>query len=448
MKKAMTKSLALLAVATLGLTACGGETAAPKGSEAPEAQGKSSAPAKPEGPVEIQYIHRLPDGEGMTPVQKIVDKWNAEHPDIQVKPTKFDGKANELITKLEQDVQAGSAACLAQVGYGEVPELFVKGLFEDVTQQVEKYKDPFADAAVSLMTVGDKAVGLPQDVGPLIYIYNTAEFDKLGIKAPTNLAEFNDAAAKAAAKGKYIAAFTPDEAGYWLSAQAAAAGATWYKAENDQWVVAANDDKSKAVADFWQENLDKKQVLVTPRWNESFDKALTDGKLIGHVAAAWEVGFVLDVLDGTPQEGQWRVAQLPDFGAGMASGPDGGSGVAVMKGCKYPEQAMEFNAWFNTQIEDLATQGLVVATKKAPANPEKWTRQFGKQDVQSELAKAAQAMNKDFVYAPGYSAVVTQMVETATKAGSGQAKVADVFATAQEVSVKTLKDAGLPVANG
>ncbi len=452
MKKAMTKSVALLAVATLGLSACAGsgsDTTSPKaGESSPAMSEKASEPAKTGEKVEIQYIHRLPDGKDMTPVQKIVDKWNAEHPNIQVKPTKFDGKANELITKLQQDVQAGSAACLAQVGYGEVPELFVKGMFEDVTAEVEKYKEPFADGAVALMTVGGKAVGLPQDVGPLIYMYNTAEFEKLGIKAPTTLDEFKAAAAKAAAQGKYIAAFTPDEAGYWLSAQAAAAGAAWYKAENDQWVVAANDDKSKVVADFWQENLDKKQVLVTPRWNESFDKALTGGQLIGHFAAAWEVGFALDVLDGTPYEGQWRVAQLPDFGAGMKTGPDGGSGVAVMKGCKHKAEAMEFNAWFNTQIEDLATQGLVVATKQAPKNPEKWLRQFGKQDVQSELAKAATAMNPDFVYAPGFSSVVTPMVEAATKAGAGSAKVADIFTAAQDASVKTLKAAGLPVANG
>lgn len=448
MKKAITTSVALLAVATLGLTACGGD-ATGDGSKSPDATSNSSASdtSAPKEPVELEYMHRLPDKEGMTTVQEIVKRWNDEHPNIQVKPTKWDGEANELITKLEQDVQAGNAACLAQVGYGEVPELFVKGLFEDVTSEVEKYKEPFAEGAVSLMTVGDVGVGLPQDVGPLIYMYNEAEFKKLGLEVPTTLDEFKKTAAKAAESGKYIAAYTPDEAGYWLSGQAAAAGAKWYSAENDQWVVNANDDKTKVVADFWQEMLDAKSVLVTPRWNESFDKAQTDGKLIGHIAAAWEVGFVLDVLDGTAYEGQWRVAQLPDFGAGAMSGPDGGSGVAVMKGCKHPAEAMEFNAWFNTQIEDLATQGLVVATKDAPKNPEKWLRQFGDQDVQSELAKAASAMNPEFVYAPGFSSVVTPMVEAATKAGSGEGKVADVFTAAQEASVKTLTDAGLPVAD-
>ena len=49
---------------------------------------------------------------------------------------------------------------------------------------------------------------------------------------------------------------------------------------------------------------------------------------------------------------------LPDFGAGQLTGPDGGSGVAVLKGCENPTEAMQFNAWFNTQIDDLGSQGL------------------------------------------------------------------------------------------
>ena len=84
--------------------------------------------ATAEGHVTIEYVHRLPDGEGMTPVSEIVDRWNAEHPDIQVKATKFDGKSADMILKLETDIKAGNGPCLAQVGYAEVHQLFVYGL--------------------------------------------------------------------------------------------------------------------------------------------------------------------------------------------------------------------------------------------------------------------------------------------------------------------------------
>lgn len=440
--------VSLLSAAALGLTACGSPTPGTTPTDtAKPAETSKPAETTPAEPVEISYLHRLPDGEGMTLVKDIVAKWNAENPNIQVAATKFDGKASEMITKLETDIKANAGPCLAQLGYGEVPEMFVKGLTEDVTAEAEKYKDNFG-GAYGQMVVGGTAVGLPQDSGPLIYMYNEAEFKALGIEVPTNLADFTTAAAKAAAAGKYIAAFTADEAQYWLSAQAAAAGGSWFNAENDQWKVTADSEQSKVVADFWQGLLDAKSVLVEDRWGDAFGKALTDGKLIGHIAAAWEVGFALDGLDGTPAEGQWRVAQLPKFGDQEMTGPDGGSGVAVMKGCAHPAEAMAFNNWFNTQVDDLASQGLVPAATKAAANPEKWTKQFGGQDVMAELVKANANLNPNFAYIPGWSSVGPKMTEAAAAAAGGKGKVADVFTAAQAASIAALKDAGLPVAEG
>lgn len=448
MRKSITSRIAIAGVAALalGLGACGSDagTPDPTGGETTQAEATEDAEA-PAEPVTLEYMQRLPDGEGMVPVADIVARWNEENPDIQVTTTKFDGAAHEMIVKLETDIKAGAGVCLAQVGYGEVPELFVKGLMEDVTAEAAKYRDNFG-GAFGQMTVGGVTVGLPQDSGPLIYIYNEAEFEALGIEVPTNLEEFAATAATAADAGKYIAAFTPDEAHYWLSAQAAAAGASWFSAENDEWVVNADSAESAIVADFWQGLLDNEDVVVTDRWGEGFGLALSDGSLIGHIAAAWEVGFVLDGLDGTDAEGQWRVAQLPQFGDSELTGPDGGSGVAVMSGCEYPAQAMEFNNWFNTQVDDLASQGLVPAAAEAAENPEKWTRQFGGQDVMAELVEANNRLNADFSYIPGWSSVGPQMVTAAAAASTGSGQVADVFTVAQSASIQTLKDQGLPVA--
>src|SRR5699024_1317664 len=136
--------------------------------------------------------------------------------------------------------------------------------------------------------VGDAVVGLPQDVGPLVYYYNEAELAALGIEVPTDLASFQEAARTAAAAGKYIAAFTPDEALYWLSAQSAAAGDTWFSTEGDEWVVTADGEGAQVVADFWQSMLDEGTVLVDQRWADGFTQSLVSGELIGHIGAAWE----------------------------------------------------------------------------------------------------------------------------------------------------------------
>lgn len=436
----------LLSAAALGLTACGGDATPADPAPSSDTSVVETTEAAGE-PVELEYMHRLPDGEGMTPVSEIVERWNTENPNIKVTATKFDGKAQEMITKLETDIAANNAVCLAQLGYAEVPEMFVKGLTMDVTEEAEQYKDNFG-GAFGQMAVGGTIVGLPQDSGPLIYMYNETEFKELGIEVPTNAEEFVAAAKTAAAKGKYIANFESDEAQNWLSGQAAGAGAVWFSAVDDQWKVDTTSAESMVVADMWQELLDSKSALTNDRWGDAYTAALVDGSLIGNIAAAWEVGFALDPLDGSDYEGQWRIAQLPQFGSEPMTGPDGGSGVAVMKGCEYPAEAMAFNNWFNTQVDDLASQGLVPAATEAATTPEKWSKQFGGQDVMAELVTANENLNEEFVYIPGFSAVGPKMTEAAAAAASGNGKVADVFTAAQEASVAALKDAGLPVSEG
>ncbi|MGL3149121.1 ABC transporter substrate-binding protein [Microbacterium sp. A82] len=434
----ITRTAAVVAVGAMsafGLAACSSADTG-NGSGGNTAEGES---------ITIEYMHRLDNGADMATVAEITERWNEEHPDIQVKTTKFDGAATDMILKLETDVKAGNAPCLAQVGYSEAPQLYVKGLLEDVTAEAEKYADNFSGGAYAGMRVGDVVVGLPQDVGPLVYFYNAAEFEALGLDAPANIEELTADSVTAAAAGKYLTAFSPDEATHWLAAQSAAAGDTWFSTEGDEWVVNAEGEGSQTVAAFWQNLLDTNQTLKADRWGEPFTIALNDGSLIGHIGAAWEAGFLLDSLDGTPAEGQWRIAQLPDFGAGAMTGPDGGSGVAVLKGCEYPAEAMEYNNWFNTQIDDLSSQGLVVAAEGTPETSEKMLRQFGDQDVLAELATATANMNPDFPYAPGFSTLAA-MNETAAAVVAGDAQVADIFTTAQQTAVKALTDLGLPVA--
>ncbi len=432
---------AVLAALALGLGACSSGGGTTTGGTA-ESGGEEAASGEA---VEITYLHRLPDGEGMTKISEIVDQWNAENPDIKVTSVKFDGMASEMIKKVETDINANSGPCLAQLGYAEVPEMFVKGLTEDVTEYAKQYESNYS-GAFNMMKVGETIVGLPQDTGPLVYYYNKTAFEELGIDVPTNLADFEAAAATAAAAGKYIGAFQPDEAQYWLSAQSAAAGGSWYNIENDAWVVDANSDASKVVADFWQKMLDDKSVIVLERWGDAFGKALTDQELIGHIGAAWEAPLLIDSMAGTENAGNWAVAQIPDFGAGALTGPDGGSGVAVMKGCAYPEQAMAFNNYLNTQIDALVSQGLVVAAKGTMTTPEYIAEFYSGQDVFAELAKANSNLSDKFAYMPFFSAVGPSMVEAAAAAGSGSGTVADIFVAAQDASVKALTDGNLPIA--
>lgn len=428
--------VALMSVAAMGLTACSGSGA--------KTDSTASSSASADKGATITYLHRLPDGEGMTKISALAEQWNKEHPDTQVQAVKFDGKANEMIKKLETDVKAGNAPDLAQVGYAEVPEVFTKGLLQDVTDEAAKYKDDFASGPFALMQVDGKTYGLPQDTGPLTYFYNAAEFEKLGITVPKTADELIETAKKTAAQGKYIMTFQPDEAMMMMSGQAGASG-PWYKVDGNSWVVNTQTKGSKAVADVYQQLIDNKAALTNPRWDASFDNSLQSGQLIGTVAAAWEAPLFIDSAGGTGA-GEWKVTQLGDwFGNGTKTGADGGSGVAVLKGSKHPAEAMEFLDWFNTQIDDLVSQGLVVAATTADAKtPQKWSDYFSGQDVMAEFKTANDNMG-DFTYMPGFSAVGAAMKQTAAKAADGSAKVSDVFDTAQKTSVDTLKNLGLSV---
>lgn len=407
--------------------------------------GSSSTAESSDEKVTLTYVHRLPDGDGMTKVSETVARWNKENPNIQVKATKFDGKPGDLIKKLETDSKAGTAPDMAQIGYAEIPEVFSKGLLEDVTEEVKEYEGNFASGPMSLMKIDGKAYGIPQDTGPLLYYYNKAEFEKLGIEVPTTQDELIETAKKAAAQGKYILAYEPDEVGYMFSGLAGAS-TPWYTIDGSTWKVNTKTTGSDAVASVYQTLLDEKAVTTNPRWDPSFDASLKSGELIGTIGAAWEAPLLKDSAEGTGA-GDWRVTQIGDWFENKGkTGPDGGSGVAVIKGTKHKAAVTKFLNWFNTQVTDLVSQGLIVAaTTESPKTPESWASFYGDQDVMAEFTKANDNMG-DFIYIPGFSAVSAAMAEAGGNAANGSGKISAIFDAAQTTSVDTLKNLGLTVA--
>jgi len=447
--RALATSVAALTVLTLAAcsTTNGQPGAAVEPQLGPGAQTVAPAPQPDPGaePVHITYLHRLPNGEGMVQVEDIVARWNAANPNIQVTSEQFSGASADMTLRLETDIQAGVGPCLAQIGYGEVPDVFVRGMLMDVTPYAEQFRNNFSPGAWAMMNVGGQQIGIPQDVGPLIYMYNATAFEELGLEVPTNMEEFIAASRIAREHGRYLSFWGVGQQ-HALSAQAAAAGDVWFSAVDDQWHVDTFGPGTQRVAEFWQTLIDEDLTLDGSAGGDTVTVAMANGTLIGRIAAGWEVGFSLNAVDGTPYEGQWRVALLPDFGAGRMTGPNGGSGVAVMAGCDHPAEAMAFNNWFNTQIDDLATQGLIVAANGEVETPANIARQFGGQDVMAVLAEATQDLNPNFVYAPGFATLVI-MNQVGAAARAGEVPVSEIFLTAQTTAVDALRDLGLPVAD-
>ncbi|WEV58782.1 extracellular solute-binding protein [Bifidobacterium sp. ESL0728] len=430
-KKRILASIAAISALAMGLAGCG------------SGGGNSSADSKKGEKVTLTYMHRLPDSKGMTQVNDIVKKWNEKNPNIQVKATKFDGKSAEMIKKLETDVKADNGPDLAQLGYAEVPEVFTKGLLQDVTSEAKKYEGNFAKGPFNLMQVNGKYYGLPQDTGPMLYFYNKAELDKLGItELPKTADELVADSQKTAAAGKYMMTLQAD--GNWLSGMAGASG-PWYKVEDGKWVVNTDTKGSQATADTFQKLVDAKAALYIDRWSPTFDSDIQNNTIIGTVGGAWEAPLIMGSA-GEHGVGDWRMAQMGDwFGNGTKTGPNGGSGVAVLKGSKHPAEAMKFLNWFNTQVADLTSQGLIVAaTTEKAKTPDTWSKFYGGEDLMKEFATANDNMSS-FTYIPGFSAVNSDIVEKTAKVPDGSVKMKDVFTSAQKTSIDTLKNYNLPV---
>lgn len=435
-KKGNKAVLGALAASVLLISGCSG---------AAETTDGGAAGGTAEDPVVIQYLHRLPDGEGMTLVQDSIERFNAENPGIRVEATKFDGQPDESYAKIHQSVVAGDGLCLAQVGYDAIGASFVAGDLLDVTEQAAQYAGNYAEGPMAQMTVGGTVVGLPQDTGPLIYMYDTAAFAELGIEVPTNWDEFYEAAKIAREHDKYIGTFQTDEVKNLMSGQAAAAGSTWFSGTDDGWQVSLGDEATAQVAEVYQKLIDEDLIKVVGRWDTAFTDSLVGGEIIGTVGAGWEPAFFLGDLG--QEETSWEVAQLPAFDpAKPATGPDGGSGIAVVKGCEHPEEALLVADWYNTQVPDLVSQGLVVAaTTEAPQTPENIKKLWNGQDVYGVLAEANSRINPDFAYGPTWPAVGAVLNENGATVSKGGTSMVELFEAGQGAAVTSLEDAGLPV---
>lgn len=427
--------VAVVALSAAGMAGCSSDKPSEPKAEAPAKT--MEAPDSGET-VELEYWHRLPDSEGMIKVADSAAEFTKANPNIKVKTVKFEGDATQSYEKISAAVKAGNAPCLAQASYDGIPAMLVRGELMDVTEQVAQYKDNYAAGPWGQTSPGGKTYGIPQDTGPLVYYYDKDAFDALGLKAPTTWDEYWANAAKAKEAGKYTSVFFNDEAGDWFGAVAAANDTTWFSLDGDAWKVTLNGDKTKAVADAWQKSMDAGDTFVTDRWGDPspFDTAVKEGKVIGYVGAAWEAAFNLGSLG--KDKANWQVAQMPD----MKSGPWGGSAIVVLKGCEHPEQALKFANWYNTNMEAMASQGLVPAAKGDAPTPAKMKALYGGQDVMKTLQEAATLSNPNWAYSPTWPAVKSTLIDNA-KTGM---KLGETINKAQEEAVKSLEQAGLSVA--
>ncbi|WP_166998884.1 ABC transporter substrate-binding protein [Paramicrobacterium fandaimingii] len=331
-----------LAIAALALSGCSA------GSEADTS----------DGPITLEYW------AWGTSQKPLVDRWNETHPDIQVKHTDAGG-GSDSSAKLVTATRADNAPDVALVEYNTLPAMIVAGVATDISEYVGDVSDKFAPGVWSQASFDGATYGVPQDAGPQALTYNKARFGELGIEVPKTWADFADAAEKVheADPEAYITTFAPAEFGG-FAGFAQQAGAEWWSVDGDAWTVDFDGEASVAVADYWQDLIDRDLVLaeplLTPEWNAN----LNDGKILSWPAGLWAAG----VLSGVAGDmaGDWAMAPLPQWTAGDASVAfQGGSAAVVTTSSKHAEAATEFATWMETSEDALKIQ---IAEGQYPAS--------------------------------------------------------------------------------
>jgi multiple sugar transport system substrate-binding protein len=290
-------------------------------------------------------------------IDKVVDQWNAAHPNIHVSVSK-QAQGDEEVTKVLTADKAGNPPDLFQAEYQALPTLVSNGTTADIKKNVGDAPSKFAPGVWSTITLGTDAVyAIPQDTGPMMLYYRDDIFTALGLKVPTTWDEFAQVAKQVRQKDptKYLTTFSAADPG-WFAGLAQQAGAQWFGVSGDTWKVNVNDAATKKVANYWSGlvasgDIDK-QPMYTPEWN----KALNDGTLIAWPSAVWGPG----VLAGNAADttGKWKIAELPQWTAGEhKTGSWGGSSTAVAAKSKHIAEAVQFAVWLNT--DPAAVNGLI-----------------------------------------------------------------------------------------
>ena len=405
----------------------------------------SCAPA--EGKVDLSFTSWIPG------IEEVVDVWNKENPDIQVKVQTGPNGNSGTYQNFFNQLKAGNAPDLGQIEYDALPNFRVQNGLMDLgaCDDVMAAKDDFVDWTWGQVSLGesDSVYAVPQDSGPMAMFYRADLFEQNGIAIPTTWAEYKEAAKKVRATGAYITNFSQGDinqfAGFvWQ------AGGSWFNNDGSDWTVDLTDPASKKVADYWQDLIDEDLVSTVPTWTTEWDNAYNSSAAWTWNSAVWGAN---SIASGAPDTaGKWAVAKAPQWEAGdSAAGNWGGSSTAVFTGSKHPYEASKFALWLNTSDEALTmlntSANIYPATKEGLNLPvlKEGVDFYGGQPIYDVFAEASSEVSEDFAWGPTMTQTYNDVSDGFKAAVSGDGTLLDALTKGQSATIDALKAQSIPV---
>jgi multiple sugar transport system substrate-binding protein len=405
----------------------------------------SCAPAQ--GKVDLSFTSWIPG------IEEVVDVWNKENPDIQVKVQTGPNGNSGTYQNFFNQLKAGNAPDLGQIEYDALPNFRVQNGLMDLggCEDVMAAKDDFVDWTWGQVSLGesDSVYAVPQDSGPMAMFYRADLFEQNGIAIPTTWAEYKEAAKQVRATGAYITNFSQGDinqfAGFvWQ------AGGSWFNNDGSDWTVDLTDPASKKVADYWQDLIDEDLVSTVPTWTTEWDNAYNSSAAWTWNSAVWGAN---SIASGAPDTaGKWAVAKAPQWEAGdSAAGNWGGSSTAVFTGSKHPYEASKFALWLNTSDEALTmlnkSANIYPATKEGLNLPvlKEGVDFYGGQPIYDVFAEASSEVSEDFAWGPTMTQTYNDVSDGFKAAVSGDGTLLDALTKGQSATIDALKAQSIPV---
>lgn len=404
--------------------------------------GQSSAAT---GPVTLEYW------SWATNLDEVVAVWNDEHPDIQVNVVEAAG-ADDMVAKLLAAVRAGEGPDMAQAEFQKLPNMVVSDVAMDISEYADQFSDQYTEGAMSLVTVGDGVYGVPQDVGPMVFMYRKDLFEQYGLQVPTTWDEYAALAAqvKQVAPDAYLGEF-PDDAST-FAAYVQPLGAQWWSTDGESWTVGIDGAESQRAAAFWQPLVDQGLVDTTHFFTPEWGTMMNDGRLLSWTVGAWGPGSAISVAPDTA--GDWAIAPMPTWDGESTVGLMGGSSVMVTKSSEHPKESVEFLTWLNASTDGATGMvekgGLfpasipgqaVLATQPVPEICEG-------QDDFWDVALAAASSTAEVTWGPNVQVAFDTWGDQFKQATESGGSYLEVLTATQDAVVSDLENSGFTVTAG
>ncbi|RLL68205.1 extracellular solute-binding protein [Streptomyces sp. Z26] len=383
-------------------------------------------------------------------IDKAVDLWNRKNPEVQVDLEKVSPHNSAQYAKMHSALKAGNPPDLAQVEYMNIPEfLLERGLVELGEYGAGAQKDKFVGWQWEQVVYDGGVYAVPQASGPMAMFHRADLYEKWGVEPPATWDEYEATARTIRKEGAYIESF-PATMGPWFAGLAWQAGAEWFRTEGDTWKIAIDSEPTRRVADFWEGLVRGKLVKTVPVMQSPWYSAIQSGEVVSWLSASW--GDALITGNAAKTKGKWRVAPLPQWkrGAG-ASANWGGSTTALFRGARYPQDAMDFAVWLNTDPEsvDLLIAGGYgwPAAKKGfeGSRLDRPSDFFDGQKYNDVFAASDKAVDTSWKWGPTTVAMINHITDALNDAINSKGSFTDAMRKVQQQVISDMRDKGLKV---